>query len=53
MMIPLHLAGTTVHVSRAQADRLVALQAAEWLPGVLALRSLRSADRDVLAVLSA
>jgi hypothetical protein len=32
-MVPLHLRSTTVHVSVAQAERLVAEGVAEWLPG--------------------
>ena len=53
MFIPLHLASTTVHVSPEDADRLVALRAAEWLPlGVPALRSLVSRDGEVLAALA-
>jgi hypothetical protein len=36
-MIPLHLRSNTIHVSREEADRLVASGAAEWLPGNVGL----------------
>jgi len=51
-MIPLHLQSTTVHVTAAQAERLVRATMAEWLPlAVPALRG-RSSDDAVLAALS-
>ena len=39
-MIPLHLSSTTVHVTREEADALIAQSVAEWLDlGVPALRA--------------
>jgi hypothetical protein len=45
-MIPLHLRSTTVHVSREQAEQLVAKGVAEWLPGGVGLVA-KAADADI------
>jgi hypothetical protein len=50
-MIPLHLRTTTIHVTPEEAQRLIAANAATWLPGVRALLTNRASDSDVLAAL--
>jgi hypothetical protein len=50
-MIPLHLRTTTIHVTPDEAQRLIAANAATWLPGVRALLTNRASDSDVLAAL--
>ncbi len=50
-MVPLHLRTTTIHVTPEEAERLVAADAATWLPGVRALLTNRASDSDVLATL--
>jgi hypothetical protein len=51
-MIPLHLTTTTVLVSAEDAERLVRAAAAEWLPGIRALRGKHHSDARVLAVIT-
>jgi hypothetical protein len=50
-MIPLHLRTTTIHVTPEEAQRLIAANAATWLPGVRALLTNGASDSDVLAAL--
>jgi len=50
-MIPLHLTTTTILVSPEEAERLVRAAAAEWLPGVRALRGRYHNDARVLAAM--
>jgi hypothetical protein len=50
-MVPLHLRTTTIHVTPEEAERLVAADAATWLPGVRALLTNGASDSDVLAAL--
>jgi hypothetical protein len=52
-MIPLHLRTTTIHVTPEEAERLIAADAATWLPGVRALLTNEASDNDVLAALAA
>jgi hypothetical protein len=50
-MVPLHLRTTTIHVTPEEAERLVAVEVATWLPGVRALLTNGASDTDVLAAL--
>ena len=52
-MVPLHLHTTTIHVTAQDAERLVSVALAEWLPEAPALRLRHTVrhDGEVLAVL--
>jgi hypothetical protein len=50
-VIPLHTRSTTVHVTRRQAERLIAARVARWIPGlaVQALELVPAASDEALA----